>query len=201
MEKDESTILSEIQAAAAPALHSDEAMTPSELNDSYYNVWRRIVLLCIAYFIRRFPERSIVLTQDSVEKPVYATQIVRALTDDDFTFSNEHLIEENESLDLSGVPTCEEIQLLLNEASNDLAYIRNAAARQNTVLAIERLGKTFDLSRKELELLMTVAVVSMDESVCRAMQYAAGVAATKKFNASLYCNVLGFSREKAREFL
>ena len=171
-------------------------LTPDDLNAAYLNAWRELVIVLCAHYARRFPERCLTTVQETDDKPIASTQLARTLYDDDMFFSSWQLPDENDFFTRRNIPTHEEIMSFLVSHSETMARIRNAASDAGIELNIERIRKTFSLHHEEMNLLMPVALAAMDNSVFRAMAFAAGNAVSKKFTASFICELLGFNREK-----
>ena len=171
-------------------------LTPDDLNSAYLNAWRELVIVLCAHYARRFPERCLTTVQETDDKPIASTQLARTLYDDDMFFSSWQLPDENDFFTRRNIPTHEEIMSFLVSHSETMARIRNAASDAGIELNIERIRKTFSLHHEEMNLLMPVALAAMDNSVFRAMAFAAGNAVSKKFTASFICELLGFNREK-----
>ncbi|MBO5753189.1 MAG: hypothetical protein J6S69_05775, partial [Proteobacteria bacterium] len=185
---------------------SEEAMrsfytqlTSRELNSAYLNAWRELVLMMCAHYARRFPERCQVTAQETDDMPISSTHLARALYDDDMFFSETQLMLENGFFDRRGIPTHEAIMTFLAQNSEMLARIRRAAKEAGHELAIDRIRKTFALNYKELELLMIVALAAMDDSVYRAMAFAAGTVVSKKFRASFVCELNSLTRGEVQK--
>lgn len=192
--------------ASEEDVESEEAMrsfyaqlTSRELNSAYLNAWRELVLMMCAHYARRFPERCQVTAQETDDMPISSTHLARALYDDDMFFSETQLMLENGFFDRRGIPTHETIMTFLAQNSEMLARIRRAAKEAGHELAIDRIRKTFALNYKELELLMIVALAAMDDSVYRAMAFAAGTVVSKKFRASFVCELNSLTRGEVQK--
>lgn len=172
----------------------------NSLNEMYLNAWRHLILLYCAYYVRRFPERSVTL-ETRGDMPIDCTHIERAFFDDDVAYSTQSLGAYHEFFDLKRIPSLESVMEGLLDTSEALASIRLRARDAGHELVIERIRRTFDLNYNEMTLLMAVALASMDDVVYRSMAFSWGNHEIKKVRVAFLCDLCGFTREEARGLL
>lgn len=177
------------------------AFDEKEINAVYYDLWRELALILCLYYVRRFPERCMVTSQELNERPIPIAHLSRALSGDDLQFSAIHLSEDEAFLTAHGIPTSDEIAAFLVRQSQAMRLVRTTAKERGMELVIERIRKAFDLQPCELNLWMPIAISAVDDAIFRAMAFASGTAVSRKFRATFFCELTGLTREAYEENL
>lgn len=198
-----------VQTDPATAHETDDAVHPlappqeprevleKRLNDAYLDTWRTFVLEHCTAYVRRYPDRCARPT-DTSWRPVEIRQLARARADDDFYFSQTQFPEYQTYFDDQEIPPLVDLVGDLAQTARRLEEQYKDAKVQGIDLVVERIRTTFALSKRELLLLMSVALASMDPNVYRAMALAWGNVEVQKVRVDFLCDMCSFDRRSSQ---